>query len=336
MPDGLPTVVVAGVTFPSLEIERGALEPLGYTVTDTRGLPDEEVLEACRHASGILVDYFRCNAERIAAFERCRIICQYGVGLDAIDIDAATRAGIVVTHTPEYCVDELADHTMALVLASARRLGRLDRSVHAGVWDYNVGMPIHRLAGSTFGLIGLGRVGKAVASRAIGFGMRLVAFDAYAPDKAFATSAIERVELAQLLQESAVITIHVPLTEETHHMIGSEQLALVKPGAILINTSRGGVVDQQALIEAVRSGQLAGAGLDVLEHEPPGKDEPLLSLDDVIVTPHAGFLSVESLRSVQEQAADEVARALSGSRPRFAVNLKDIGVTTQPVSIREA
>ena len=327
------TVVVAGTSFPSLEIERSVLEPLGFRVVDAGGLPEEEVLAACRSAAAVMTDYFRCDPERIAGFERCRVICQYGVGLDQIDVEAATRARILVTHTPEYCVDELADHAMALVLAVARRIVRYDRSVREGAWDYNVGTPI-RLAGSTLGLVGLGRVGQAVAKRAAGFGLRVIACDAYVPEETFEGLGVERVELEELLLESDIVSVHVPLSDETRHLLGGSELRLLKPGAIVVNTSRGGVVDQAALLEALASGRLGGAGLDVLEEEPPPAGEPLLAREDVVLTPHAGFLSIDSLRRVQQEAAEEVARALTGSRPRYCVNFDAVNAETT-LSVRE-
>jgi D-3-phosphoglycerate dehydrogenase len=321
MPDGpRPTVVVAGTSFPSLEIERSILEPLGVDVVDTRGQSEDEIVAACRLAVGIMADYFRCDAERIAGFERCRVICQYGVGLDQIDVDAASRAGIRVTRTPEYCVDELADHTLALILAAARGVVRYDASVRKGEWDYTVAMPI-RLSGATLGLVGFGRVGQAVARRAAGFGLRIVAQDGYLPDEAFLALGAERVQLETLLRESDIVSVHVPLTAETRHLIGAAELAQLRDGAIVVNTSRGEVLDQTALHEALSSGRLAGVALDVLEQEPPRPDEPLVARPDAVLTPHAGFLSVDSLQRAQREAAEDVARALGGVPPKFCVNL---------------
>jgi D-3-phosphoglycerate dehydrogenase len=318
-PGGL-CVVVAGASFPSLEPEQHALATIGGEVVDARGLDAAETFELCRDADGVLTDYFLCPADVIEGLRRCRVICQYGVGLDHIDVAAATRAGIVVTHTPAYCVDELADHTLALILAVARNVVRFDRSVHAGEWDYSSGVRMHRLRGRTLGLLGFGRAGRALATRAQALGLEVVAADPAVDDAVFASSGVERVGFSDLLERSDILSLHVPLVAETRRCIGREQLAALRPGAILVNTARGGLVDQEALADAVERGHVAGAGLDVLESEPPEANERLLALDSVVLTPHAGFLSVESLHAVQSQAADEVVRALSGELPWHAVN----------------
>jgi D-3-phosphoglycerate dehydrogenase / 2-oxoglutarate reductase len=317
-----PRVVVAGAGFPSVEIERTILGEIGAEVVDACGLTESETRALCRAADAIMTDYFRCNADVIAELERCRVICQYGVGLDQIDVDAATAAGILVTHTPEYCVDELADHTLALILAVARNVVRYDRSVRSGAWDYSLAPPLHRLRGRTLGLVGFGRVGQAVASRAAPLGMRVLAADAYLPDDVIQKHGAEPAPLDQLLDEADVVSLHAPLTKETSGLFGAAELAALKPGAILVNTARGGLVDEAALAEALESGRLGGAGLDVLTEEPPAADCPLLACENVVLTPHAGFLSEESLVAVQTQAAEEVRRALTAERLLHAVNAR--------------
>jgi D-3-phosphoglycerate dehydrogenase len=271
-----------------------------------------------------MTDYFRVDADVIDQLERCRVICQYGVGLDQLDIDAATSAGILVTHTPEYCVDELADHTLALLLAAARNIVPFDRAVRAGNWDYNAGVSMHRLSGRTLGVVGFGRVGRAVSERALALGLRVLASDVYVPAAAIRGAGAEAAELERLLKEADIITLHAPLTNRTRGLIGADELAKLKPGAILVNTARGGLVDEAALLAALRSGRLGGAGLDVRAQEPPDLDDPLLGCENVVLTPHAGFLSEESLVAVQTQAAEEVRLALSGEIPRNAVNAESL------------
>ena len=317
-----PRVVVAGAGFPSVEIERTVLGEIGAQVVDARGLAESETRALCRSADAIMTDYFRCDADVIAELDRCRVICQYGVGLDQIDVDAATAAGILVTHTPEYCVNELADHTLALILAVARNVVRYDRSVRAGAWDYSLAPPLHRLHGRTLGLVGFGRVGQAVALRAVGFGMAVLAADAYLPDDVIQEHGAKPAPLKRLLDEADVLSLHAPLTAETRGLLGAAELAALKPGAIFVNTARGGLVDEAALAEALESGRLAGAGLDVLTDEPPAADSPLFACKNVVFTPHAGFLSDESLVAVQTQAAEEVRRALTAERLLHAVNTR--------------
>ena len=318
-------VVVAGASFPSLDTERSFVEPLGCTVVDKRFAGDDEALEACRTAVAVMTDYFVCDAPRIATFERCKVICQYGAGLNQVDVAAATAAGIYVTHTPDYCSEELGDHTMALILASMRRIVRFDRNIRAGRWDYNDGMPMRRLAACTLGLVGFGRAARAVAVRAQGFGMAVMAHDPLVDDAVFAAAGVTSAgDLPELLAAADVLSIHVPLVVGTRHLIGAEQLALLRDGAFVVNTSRGGVIDQRALHAEVASGRLAGAGLDVLEQEPPASDEPLLSCEDVLLTPHTAFLSLESLALLQTRAATDVARVLSGEAPLYGVNVDGV------------
>ncbi|MCQ3809698.1 MAG: C-terminal binding protein [Acidimicrobiia bacterium] len=320
------TVVVAGASFPSLEVERSFLEPLGCTIVDKRFAADDEALEACRTAVAVMTDYFVCDAARIGTFERCKVICQYGAGLNQVDIAAATAAGIYVTHTPDYCSEELGDHAMALILASMRRIVRFDRNIRAGRWDYNDGMPMRRLAACTLGLVGFGRAARAVAVRAQGFGMTVVAHDPLVDDAAFAAAGVARTgELAELLAAADAVSVHVPLVQSTRHLIGAEQLALLRDGAFIVNTSRGGVIDQRALHAELATGRLGGAGLDVLEQEPPAPDEPLLSCTDAVLTPHTAFLSLESLALLQNRVGAEVARVLSGGEPIYGVNVEGVG-----------
>jgi D-3-phosphoglycerate dehydrogenase len=315
-------VVVAGAEFPNLEIERRILGAVGAEIVDACGLPWAEAAELCLDADAVMTDYFRCDATLIERLERCRVICQYGVGLDQIDVPAATAAGILVTHTPAYCFEELADHTIGLLLAIARGIAAYDRGVRAGGWDYNAPYPLHRLRGRTLGIVGFGRVGRAVAERAGPFGLRVVATDAFQPESALREAGVEPLPLDRLLTESHIVSLHAPLTEKTRGLIGSAELAAMKPGAILVNTARGALVDQAALAQALASGHLGGAGLDVLEREPPERPEPLLGMENVVVTPHAGFLSEESLLELQTEASQEVALALTGGLPRQAVNAR--------------
>ncbi len=318
-------VVVAGASFPSLDTERSFLEPLGCTVVDKRFAPDDEALEACRTAVAVMTDYFVCDAPRIATFERCKVICQYGAGLNQVDIAAATAAGIYVTHTPDYCSEELGDHAMALILASMRRIVRFDRNIRAGRWDYNDGMPMRRLAACTLGLVGFGRAARAVAVRAQGFGMSVMAHDPLTDVAAFDAAGVARAaELAEVLAAADVVSVHVPLVQSTRHLIGAEQLALLRDGAFIVNTSRGGVIDQRALAAELATGRLGGAGLDVLEQEPPTADEPLLSCPDAVLTPHTAFLSLESLDLLQNRAGAEVARVLTGEQPVYGVNVEGV------------
>jgi D-3-phosphoglycerate dehydrogenase len=314
-----PRVVVAGGTFRNLEPECRILRPLGAEIIDANRLPRNEVIAVARTADALMTDYFIVDAEVIAALERCRVICRYGIGLDKVDVDAATRSGIVVTRVPEYCIGELADHTLALLLAVARRIVQYDAAVRAGTWRWD-SPGVRRIAGSTLGVIGIGRVGSAVAARATSLGVHVIAHDPNQTDDTIRARGAEPVSLSRLLAESDFVSLHAPLTPETRGLVGHSELASMKRGAILINTARGGLVDQDALVDALRSGQLAGAALDVFATEPPDTNDPLFSLENVVVTPHAGHFSEESLIQVQTEAAEEVLRALTGKPLLNAVN----------------
>jgi len=250
---------------------------------------------------------------------RCRIISRFGIGVDNVDVPAATRAGIVVTRVPDYCIDEVSDHAMALLLALARKISIANAHVHAGRWEMATVVPIHRLRGSVLGLAGFGRIPQLVAPKAAAFGLRVVAFDPYVPADVFARSGVEPVDFAELLRISDYVSIHTPLAPETHGLFDAEAFRRMKPTAYIINTARGPIVDEAALARALDAGQLAGAALDVMPNEPP-LASPLFGRTNVILTPHTSFYSEESLVELQTKAAQEVVAVLTGQAPRNPVN----------------
>jgi D-3-phosphoglycerate dehydrogenase len=252
---------------------------------------------------------------------RCRSITRYGIGVDNVDVPAATHRGIWVTNVPGFCAHEVAEHTVALLLSFARRLKRLDNSVHAGQWDTIGNMrPTRRLHGATLGLVGFGQVARQVTTRAIGLGLRVLATAPRTSAETMASLGATKVSLDDLLAESDYVSLHLPVTAETRHIVDSRRLRQMKPTAYLLNTSRGALVDESALIEALRSGHIAGAGLDVLEQEPPAPDSPLLAMENVIITPHAAYYSDDALAYLQTSVAREAVRVLHGEVPRHPVN----------------
>ncbi|HEY3080458.1 MAG TPA: C-terminal binding protein [Chloroflexota bacterium] len=312
--------LVARADFPDLDAERRILAAVGAEVVDGRFMPEAELVALCREADAVMTDYFVLRRPLIEAMTRCRVICQYGVGLDQVDLGAATERGIVVTHTPTACTDEVADHALALLLCLWRKIVPLRDAARAGGWDYNLAGTVLRIRGRVLGLVGLGRIGRGLAARAAALGFSVVAHDPLVTAEEARALGVEPCDLATLLARADAVSLHAPLTPATHHLIGARELGLMKPTALLVNTSRGGLVDQAALVAALERGQLAGAALDVLEREPPGPDEPLLRRPDVIVTPHAAFYSRESLAAVQTEAAEAVAAVLGGRRPRVVAN----------------
>lgn len=315
-----PRVVVTDHDYAGLDPEEAVLGPLGVELVDARCQSEDELVAACADADAILNQYLRLTPRVFAALRRCRVVVRYGVGYDNVDLDAATAAGVPVCNVPDYGVEEVSDHAIALLLALARKVVLLDRRVRAGVWDVQQAKPVHRLAGRTLGVVGLGRIGSAVARKAQGLGLRVIAWDPYRPADYFAERGVEPVALDQLLERSDFVSVHTPLNDETRGLIGAAELGRMQPGAFLINTARGAIVDERALVEALRSGRLGGAALDVLEREPIPAGHPLLGFDNCILTPHAAWFSAESFVSLKTLAAEEVARALRGEPLSNVVN----------------
>ena len=319
-------VTVTDHVFPDLDQERKLLADAGHELRfGSNAASVEEVRAAVAGADAVLNCYAPMPADVIRELDRCVVIARYGIGLDTIDLDEATAKGIVVTNVPDYCIDEVSDHALALLMSLARGVTRLDRRVRSGSWTPSDARPIHRLRGRTLGLVGFGRIARALAAKAAPLGLRVVATDPFLPDDAVRESGAEPATLEELLAAADVVSIHAPLTAESRHLIGEAELAMMKPGAILINTSRGPLVDLDALRAALADDRLGGAGLDVLEEEPPARDDPLLHRDDVIVTPHAAFYSEESLEELQRKAVEQVIEALAGRTPPYAVNAEALG-----------
>jgi len=320
-------VAITDHVFADLGQEREMLAAAGHELRfGTNAATPDEVARAVEGADAVLNCYAQIPPDLTRSMRGCRIIARYGIGLDTIDVDAATSAGIIVTNVPDYCIDEVSDHALALVLALGRGVARLDRAVRAGRWSPMDAAPLHRLRGRTLGLVGFGRIAQALATKAGAVGLRVVAHDPFVADEAIAGGGAEPVDLATLLAAAHIVSLHAPLTPETHHLIGPRELAAMPAGALLVNTSRGGLVDLAALHEALASGHLGGAALDVLEDEPPAPDDPLLARPDVVVTPHASFYSEESVAELQRKATEQVIEALAGRVPPYTVNAAQLGL----------
>lgn len=319
------TVVAAAAEVPCerLDVEEALLAEVGAELIDLRERPLDEITAVLRRADGVLTEALgreRFDARRIAGLERCRVISVYAVGADGIDLDAASRLGIAVCNVPGYCTAEVAEHTVALLLACWRRLPAGERLARSGSWELDELRPVHRLAGRTVGLLGLGRIGQEVARRLAGFGVRLAAHDPYADEAAAAASSVELCGLEELLRRSDVVSIHAPLTSETERLLDRDRLALLPPGAVVVNAGRGGIVDHSALLEALETGRLAGAALDVAAVEPADPDDRLLARADVVCTPHMAYYSEEALLDLRASAARNAADVLVGRRPSSILN----------------
>jgi D-3-phosphoglycerate dehydrogenase len=311
---------VADSVFPSLEPAQQILAEHHATLHLATAATPEAILAVARQADALMVTYAKITGEIIQQLERCRIIARFGIGIDNIDVDAATQAGIVVTYVPDYCVDEVSDQAMALLLALARKVTYANQLVQGGRWEMPAVAPLRRLRGRTLGLVGFGKIPQLLAPKAQAFGLKVIAFDPYISAELTSSLGVERVTFDQLLQNSDYISIHAPLTPQTHHLFNAQAFQQMKPGALLINTARGPLVDVEALAAALDEGRLAGAALDVLPVEPPPANLSLLGRDNVILTPHTAFYSEEALLDLQTKAAQDVAQVLTGARPKYPVN----------------
>ena len=326
------TVVIADYDYGDVDIERAIIEAAGLRLVAAHCKTEDDVIEAARDADAIIAQYATVGARVIDAFTRCRVIARYGTGVDIVDVDAATRRGILVTNVPnDWCQNEVADHAMALLLAAARKICAYDRATRAGVWRWQSGEPVHRMQGRTLGLLSFGAIAQAVAARAHAFGMLVTAHDPYmAPDDVAAHGA-SPVSFDELIEHADYLVIQAPLTKETHHLIGEAELRRMKPTLILVNTARGPIIKDDALYLALKEGWIAGAGLDDIEEEPAKQRDwkpanPLFGLDNVVITPHAAYYSDEAIRTVRDFAAHEVARVLTGQPPLSPVNAAQLAI----------
>ena len=308
-------VVVSDQVFPSVEVERQLLAEIDAELTVASG-DVESVLATAADADAILNTYLPWTADSIARLEKCRIIARYGIGFDNVDLKAAADAGIVVTNVPDYSVEEVATHALALILASLRKVVTADGSVRSGTWSIDNFRPIRRLSTLTVGLVGYGRIARRIAAPLEALGAGVIAHDPYlepGPDMP------PLLELDSVLARSDIVSLHLPLTDETRGIIGSEALARMKPSAILINTSRGPLVDLDALATALRAGTIGAAGLDVFDVEPLDASR-VEGVPNLIVTPHMAYYSEEALAESQRKAATQVIKVLTGEKPDYQVN----------------
>ncbi len=312
-------VVLTDYVWDSLDVEKRTLEGVAELLALETKTP-EEFLPHAADCDALLNTYAGpITADAMARMPNCKIIARYGIGVDTIDLDAATAVGIIVTNNPTYCIDEVAEHTMALLLASARKVAFYDRLVRAGRWEVPPGRPMFRLAGSTLGLVGFGNIARRVATRAVAFGVRILFFDPFVEETPSGIAA-EKRELQDLLAEADFVSLHPPLVPQTRKLIDDEALARMKPSAFLINCARGPIVDTEALVRALEKKTIAGCALDTIDPEPLSQAHPLRGRDNVIITPHAAWYSKQAMTGLQAGAPAEVRRVLTGQWPVNVVN----------------
>jgi len=318
----MKSILVTDHVFPNLDPERAILDGIG-TLRYAGAVSEAELTDMARDADAVLNCYRPLSADLLGAMENCKVIARYGIGVDTVPLEVATSLGIQVTNVPDYCIEEVADHTLALILALTRGIVRGLDQTRAGGWDITSLRPLYRQRGRVLGLVGFGRIAKAVADRAKALGYDVAAFDPQLPKEAFHKAGVRSVDLDLLFEGSDVVSLHAPLTSETRHLVNAQRIATMRRGAILVTTARGGLVDYGAVVAALRAGLLGGAGLDVLEAEPPAPgSDPIGNVPNLIVTPHLGFYSEEALTELQRKAAQQVRAVLEGRKPEYPVNLR--------------
>jgi D-3-phosphoglycerate dehydrogenase / 2-oxoglutarate reductase len=313
-------VLVTDYSWPSTAPEAEVLAEVGAALLEAKTGSEDELLALAPRADAILTCFAQVPASVIRAGQKLQVVGRYGIGVDNIAVDEATRLGIAVTNVPAYCLDEVAEHALALLLTCARGVVRYHIAANEGNWSLQTAMPLFRVRGRTLGILGFGKIGQTLADRAAGFGLKILAHDPLMSAEAIGYRGVEPVSLDDLLARSDFLSIHTPLTPDTRGLLNAQRLRCMKPTAYLINTARGAIVDQDALVQALQEGWIAGAALDVFVPERLPADHPLLAQPNLIATPHVAFYSEESVRELEIKAARNVAAILSGRRPEAIVN----------------
>ncbi|WP_307857690.1 C-terminal binding protein [Paenarthrobacter sp. DKR-5] len=315
-----PRIVVTDWDQDSLAEEEAVAESRSMELVRADCRTEEDVIRAAAGAQGILVQYAPVTRKVFEALPELKAVGRYGVGVDTVDVEAATDSGVAVCNVPDYGTEDVSDHAIALALTLARGVAALDRAMRRGDYSLAPAQPLHRLSGRVFGVVGLGLIGAATARKARGVGYSTIGFDPLQTPGTVSPDGTTVVTFEELISRADVLSLHVPLNRHTHHLVNAEVLARMKPGALLVNTCRGGVVDTEALVEALQSGSLRGAGLDVFEEEPLPSTSSLLGLQNVVLTPHAAWYSEESQEELKRRTAENVMDVIAGRAPRNIVN----------------
>jgi D-3-phosphoglycerate dehydrogenase len=312
--------VVTDHGFNNIEQERRILMEAGCDLSEAQCKTPAEVIEAARGAHALLVQWAPVSPEVIATLDKCKIIVRYGIGVDNVALEAAKAKGITVCNVPDYCIDEVADHSVALALSLGRQLPQLDRRLRDGVWKMLPVSPMPAFRGMTFATAGFGRIARAVLERVRPFGFRLAAYDPFVAAPEFDNAGVQRLNMDELFAQADILSLHLPLTPQTQHLVSAARLRTMKSHAIVVNTARGPLIDTVALALALREKQIAFAGIDVFEPEPLPADHPLLGCDNALLTSHVAWYSESSVPKLQRMVAEEVVRGLRGEKVRNQVN----------------
>ena len=315
-----PVIAVTDTVFPSLDPAKTALARLNPTYRMSKSVNADDIVAVAKDADAILVTYAKLTRDVLMQLTRCRAIGRFGLGVDNIDLPTAKEKGIAVNYVPDYCIREVSDHAMALLLALIRKIPLSNKLVQSGRWEMPSVVPIRRIEGTVLGLIGFGHIPRLVAPKAQAFGMKVISYDPFAKPDVFKAAGVEGVDLDTLLKTSDYVSVHAPLLPATRGMLNAATFSKMKKGAYVVNTARGPLIDEPDLIAALDSGQVGGAGLDVVAAEPLAKDSPLLGRDNVIISPHTAFYSIEALNELQTKCATDVARVLSGEKAVYPIS----------------
>ena len=318
-------IVITDCDHDSVDVERSTAAGRGAEISLSQCRTEDDVIAAAEGADAVVVQYAPITARVLDALPRLRAVGRYGVGVDTVDVPAATERGVAVCNVPDYGTEDVSDHALALALALARGIVRFDRDVRRG--RYDMVKPLHRVREQTFGVVGLGLIGSATARKARGAGFRTIGCDPVLEPGSTTADGVSVVTFEEVLSTADVVSLHVPLVPATQHLIGERALGSMKPGAVLVNTCRGGVVDTDALVAALTGGRIAGAGLDVFEIEPLPTDHPLSTCENVVLTPHAAWYSEESYVELKSRVVENVADVCAGTRPRDLLNPGALAVT---------
>ena len=313
----MPLVVITDCDHGTIAPEEAVLRAARVEYRLHQVKTEDDVIAVARDADAIILQYAPITGRVLDGLPRCRVAVRYGVGVDTVDLAAATERGVVIANVPDYCMEEVSDHALAMGLALWRGIALYDRAIRSGTWNATMKTPMRRLQGSVMGLVGTGRIGACLGRKAAGAGMTVLGYDPYLPT---APPGVRLVSFQDLLKEADIISLHLPLNAETRHLIDEAALRLMKPTALLVNTARGGLVDTQALCRALHEGRIGGAALDTLEEEPIQAGSPLFAFPNVVLSPHAGWYSDQSVADLKRKTAEAAIAVLRGQRPYSPVN----------------
>lgn len=315
-------LVVTDYDFPDLSIEEDVLAGTDVELRGEQARTPEEVIEAAAGADGLLVQYADISADVFEAIPELEAVGRYGIGVDSVDLDAATAHGVQVLNVPDYCLEEVPTHALSLLLTCVRKISMYDAKIKDGTWDWTVGKPIPRITGSTLGLVGFGKLPQRLIELVAGFDLDVLIYDPYVDAEDIEAKGAEKVTFDELLDRSRYVSVHAPLTDETRNMFDDDAFESMREDAILVNTARGGLIDIEALNRAIRAGDIAGAGLDVLPEEPPDPDS-VIDYDSVVYTPHVAWYSESSIETLRRTVTEDVLRVVRGESPKNPVNELD-------------